>query len=72
MLQQIALNKSNDPAFRGLIRSKGFFWLATRPNFHGAWSQAGAMLTLQGGDQWFCTLDEGTLHSLCLLKVEEY
>lgn len=26
-----------------LIRSKGFFWLATRPDFAGSWSQAGGM-----------------------------
>lgn len=26
-----------------LIRSKGFFWLATRPHFAGSWSQAGGM-----------------------------
>ncbi len=26
-----------------LIRSKGYFWLATRPNFAGQWSQAGGM-----------------------------
>lgn len=26
-----------------LIRSKGFFWLATRPQFAGTWSQAGGM-----------------------------
>ncbi|CAH9052110.1 Putative metal chaperone YciC [Pseudoalteromonas holothuriae] len=26
-----------------LIRSKGFFWLATRPEFAGSWSQAGGM-----------------------------
>lgn len=26
-----------------LIRSKGFFWLATRPQFAGNWSQAGGM-----------------------------
>ncbi len=26
-----------------LIRSKGFFWLATRPNIAGNWSQAGGM-----------------------------
>ncbi|MDF1643633.1 MAG: zinc metallochaperone GTPase ZigA [Pseudomonadales bacterium] len=26
-----------------LIRSKGFFWLATRPEFAGQWSQAGGM-----------------------------
>ncbi len=26
-----------------LIRSKGYFWLASRPNFAGQWSQAGGM-----------------------------
>ena len=26
-----------------LIRSKGFFWLATRPEFAGQWSQAGGI-----------------------------
>ena len=26
-----------------LIRSKGFFWLASRPNFVNEWSQAGGM-----------------------------
>ena len=26
-----------------LIRSKGYFWLATRPMFAGTWSQAGGI-----------------------------
>jgi G3E family GTPase len=26
-----------------LIRSKGYFWLATRPEFAGQWSQAGGI-----------------------------
>ncbi|KIX92441.1 uncharacterized protein Z520_11916 [Fonsecaea multimorphosa CBS 102226] len=51
-------NKRNHPVFKGLLRSKGFFWLATRPTMHGAWSQAGNMLTMEGGDQWFCVQDE--------------
>ena len=58
-VQIIAVNKRDDKEFRGLLRSKGFVWLATRPALHGAWSQAGTMLTFQGGEQWFCTLDEG-------------
>ncbi|KZX85530.1 4-hydroxytetrahydrobiopterin dehydratase [Oleiphilus sp. HI0009] len=29
--------------YGNLIRSKGFFWLATRPQFAGQWSQAGGM-----------------------------
>ncbi|MEL6368580.1 MAG: GTP-binding protein, partial [Pseudomonadota bacterium] len=28
-----------------LIRSKGYFWLATRPEFAGNWSQAGGVAT---------------------------
>lgn len=54
--QQILTNKAAHPAFSPLLRSKGFFWLATRPSQHGEWSQAGGILTLQGGSPWFCTV----------------
>ncbi|KAI1420848.1 P-loop containing nucleoside triphosphate hydrolase protein [Xylaria sp. FL1777] len=47
-------NKIADPTFGPLLRSKGFLWLATRPNMYGEWSQAGVMLTLSGGDLWRC------------------
>nr|POF17611.1 cobw domain-containing protein [Quercus suber] len=53
----ILANKKAHPLFARLFRSKGEFWLATRPNRAGEWSQAGAMLTLQGGRAWFCTLE---------------
>ena len=33
----------NSEKFGKLIRSKGFFWLATRPEFAGQWSQAGGI-----------------------------
>jgi G3E family GTPase len=36
----------------GVVRSKGFFWLATRPETVGIWSQAGDMLTLTPGGPW--------------------
>ncbi|KIW90982.1 uncharacterized protein Z519_08765 [Cladophialophora bantiana CBS 173.52] len=54
----VAENKKANPIFTGLLRSKGFFWLATRSFLHGEWSQAGTMLTLQGGGPWFCALDD--------------
>ncbi|KIW14621.1 hypothetical protein PV08_07405 [Exophiala spinifera] len=54
----VARNKKSNPIFSCLLRSKGFFWLATRPSLHGEWSQAGTMLTLQGGGPWFCVIDE--------------
>ncbi|EMT66591.1 Putative metal chaperone YciC [Fusarium odoratissimum] len=48
--------KRKHPIFARLFRSKGEFFLATRPHRAGDWSQAGAMLTLTGGRPWFCTL----------------
>ncbi|KAG6025194.1 hypothetical protein E4U41_001590 [Claviceps citrina] len=52
----ILANKRAHPTFRRLFRSKGEYFLATRPHRAGDWSQAGAMLTLTGGRAWFCTL----------------
>lgn len=38
-----------------LLRSKGVFWLATRPDIMGSWSQAGQMLNLSPmGYFWAC------------------
>lgn len=36
----------------GLLRSKGFFWLASRPDEAGYWSQAGALLTIEYAGPW--------------------
>ncbi|KXH29111.1 CobW/HypB/UreG [Colletotrichum simmondsii] len=55
----ILANKTASPLFNRLFRSKGEFFLATRPHRAGDWSQAGAMLTMTGGRPWFCTLDPG-------------
>ncbi|MFI1915428.1 GTP-binding protein [Nocardia sp. NPDC020380] len=35
-----------------LLRSKGFFWLATRPDLAAIWSQAGPNLTFEAGAYW--------------------
>lgn len=51
-------NKRTHPAFSPLLRSKGFFWLATRPFQSGEWSQAGAILTISCGGRWFAEEDE--------------
>ncbi|GAA6011393.1 hypothetical protein JCM10207_008324 [Rhodosporidiobolus poonsookiae] len=48
------------PAFGPLLRSKGFFWLATRPLLSGEWSQSGVMLTIGGGGRWLCEQDENS------------
>lgn len=41
-----------------LLRSKGFVWVATRPNHCGEWSQAGGIARLGTGGPWFCVLPE--------------
>ncbi|KAI2672114.1 hypothetical protein CBS147355_8266 [Penicillium roqueforti] len=54
----IMSNKRNHPAFGPVLRSKGFFWLTTRPWQFGEWSQAGGMLTLGCGGPWFAELPD--------------
>lgn len=54
-------NKAKDPVFKGLLRSKGTLWLATRNSVMGEWSQAGGILTIKGGPTWYCEQDESDL-----------
>lgn len=51
-------SKKASPTFAPLLRSKGFFWLATRPTMFGEWSQAGVMLTITGGGKWRCEVPQ--------------
>ena len=56
--ETILANKRAHPILNPILRSKGFFWLATRPYQFGEWSQAGAMLTLGCGGGWFAELPD--------------
>ncbi|MEO0337147.1 MAG: GTP-binding protein, partial [Pseudomonadota bacterium] len=38
---------------KNVLRAKGLFWLATRPNLIGLWSQAGQVVQLQCVGRWF-------------------
>ncbi len=49
-LARLEARKSS--AFRGLYRSKGLFWLASRPHLAGQWAQAGTVLALEGVGLW--------------------
>ncbi|MTD45110.1 GTP-binding protein [Conexibacter sp. W3-3-2] len=40
----------------GVLRAKGFFWLASRPVIAGGWAQAGRVLTLQPAGGWWATV----------------
>ena len=42
----------------GVMRTKGFFWLATRPDFVGEVSQAGAFVRHQGIGRWWAAVPE--------------
>ena len=55
--------KAEDPIFRGLLRSKGTFWLASRAGSMGEWSQAGGILTVRGGPTWYCDAADEDLPS---------
>jgi len=40
----------------GVIRSKGYFWLATRPEFAAMWSQAGAVARQGYAGRWWVSV----------------
>lgn len=42
----------------GVVRAKGFFWLATRPDFVGEVSQAGAFVRHQGIGRWWTAIPQ--------------
>ncbi|MBM4269985.1 MAG: GTP-binding protein [Deltaproteobacteria bacterium] len=39
--------------FTGVLRSKGFFWLATRMELAGSWSHAGLAATCEAAGAWY-------------------
>ncbi|MEM6258441.1 MAG: zinc metallochaperone GTPase ZigA [Planctomycetota bacterium] len=40
---------------QGVVRSKGYLWLASRPQFCGVWAQAGSSVQVDRGGYWFAT-----------------
>jgi G3E family GTPase len=44
----------------GVVRSKGFFWLASRARMAGLWSQAGAACRPEPAGYWTATSDDGS------------
>jgi G3E family GTPase len=48
-----------DPdTWAGVLRSKGFFWLATRMDVVGGWSQAGGTASAEAAGMWYAALPE--------------
>jgi G3E family GTPase len=46
----------DEDVWRTVLRSKGFFWLATRPDQTGLWSQAGGTASCEGAGTWYAAL----------------
>lgn len=42
----------------GLLRGKGFFWLATRPDLIGLWNQAGGVSSVEASGFWWAAAPE--------------
>ena len=40
------------------MRAKGFFWVATPPDFVGELSKAGAFISHQGFDRWWAAVPQ--------------
>lgn len=63
----------------GVIRSKGFFWLASRMDFAGEWSQAGKICRHHAAGMWWSAVDrtqwpqdEDYLHKILNKWVSPY
>lgn len=48
-----------DEEWPGVIRAKGFFWIATRPDYVGEVAQAGAFVKHQGIGRWWAAIPKG-------------
>ena len=53
-VEALAKQKERNATMGELLRSKGFFWLATSNDVIGAWQQAGNVLRIRGESQWMC------------------
>lgn len=52
----LLLHRFINSAWPGVIRAKGFFWLATRPHFVGELSQAGSLVRTQRRGLWWAAV----------------
>ena len=45
-----------DAGLKGVVRSKGYLWIASRPQYTGVWSQAGSSLQIDRAGYWFTAI----------------
>jgi G3E family GTPase len=65
--------------WKGVVRSKGYFWLATRADYAGEWSQAGTICRHHPAGLWWSAVDkadwptdEDELHRILNKCVEPF
>ncbi|MGD9683271.1 MAG: zinc metallochaperone GTPase ZigA [Candidatus Obscuribacterales bacterium] len=56
----------------GVLRSKGFFWVATRMDYSIEWSQAGGACRIEPGAMWWAAMPQETWPQDPLLQKELY
>jgi G3E family GTPase len=54
----------------GVVRSKGFFWLASRPRLAGTWSQAGGSCRTEPAGYWATRGEDGKIISSEVVPVK--
>jgi G3E family GTPase len=47
-----------ESSWSGVLRAKGFFWLASRPRWVGELSHCGALVRTSGRSWWWCAVDQ--------------
>ena len=53
-VEALKKQKKRNATMGELLRSKGFFWIATSHDLMGAWQQAGNVLRLKAENEWMC------------------
>ncbi|MBY0439769.1 MAG: cobalamin biosynthesis protein CobW, partial [Burkholderiales bacterium] len=51
------IHSGSEAAWQGVVRSKGFFWLASRMDFAASWSQAGGACRHGAAGLWWSAVD---------------
>merc|ERR1740116_685682 len=62
--------KARDDLMGDLLRSKGFFWLATSHDVIGGWQQASNVLRIEPQAPWMCLLPEDERKELMNEEIE--
>ncbi len=71
------LHELVNSAWHNVLRSKGFFWLASRMDMAGLWSQAGGLLRIERAGRWWAAVpreqwpDSPELHNYVFSEWQE-